>query len=146
MGRGSAGARPADAGDGRARAAQPGRLYISWCQKISIGEQNVSGIKAMNMLITVSDFLTSPPSTFWSNPEIPPSKPQTRWWWDGERSTAPPKMTDLMITMRVAIILIKWDEIWQEEMIFGGGAQVCHLSNAPFDRFLSPPVSFFQYL
>lgn len=26
------------------------------------------------------------------------------------------------------------------------GAQVCHFSNAPFARFLSPPVSFFQYL
>lgn len=26
------------------------------------------------------------------------------------------------------------------------GAQVCYFSNAPFGRFLSPPVSFFQYL
>lgn len=37
-----------------------------------------------------------------------------------------------------------WDLTGGDDILCG--AQVCHFSNAPFGRFLSPPVSFFQYL
>jgi len=39
---------------------------------------------------------------------------------------------------------MRWDLTGGDDMPCG--AQVCHFSNAPFGCFLSPLVSFFQYL
>lgn len=58
----------------------------------------------------------------------------------------PVKMAELMITMKVPIILMKWDEIWQEEMIFHAVLR-CAISQMHHLAISSPPpVSFVQYL
>lgn len=67
------------------------------------------------MVMIMSDFLRwDGLHLIWPrNPPLEAKEALMRW----RMVMAQVKMTELMITMKVAIILIKWDEIWQEEMI-----------------------------
>lgn len=77
------------------------------------------------------------PHLIWSrNPPLEAKGALMRW----RMATAPVKMTELMITMKVAIILIKWDEIWQEEMIFRAVLR-CAISQMHHLAVSSPPTS-----
>lgn len=76
--------------------------------------EGMNRVMTMRALYTMSDFLRWDGLIQKSPPPLEARETLMRWGM----VMAPVKMTELMITMKVAIILIKWDEIWQEEMIF----------------------------
>lgn len=84
------------------------RPRILPCQNIRIGEQNVSGIKSNEY---GDDWERTVHRSRRRLSEKPPpleAKDAPMRW---RMALEPLKMTELMITMKVAIILIKWDEM-----------------------------------
>lgn len=93
---------------------QPGP-QISSCQNIRIGEENVSGVKSNEYGDAgYSAWTEAGPRSWERNPPLEAKDVPMRW----RTAPAPLKMTELMMTMKVAIILIKWDEMWRQEMVF----------------------------